>query len=90
MKHPDFIEGYDGTMKDLAHAIGNMRYDKVEEFINELEQDFLHQAINDTEHGRYKLSIKLWRIVDILRKLKTKMNEAWNICEPYMKEKSNE
>jgi hypothetical protein len=38
MKHPLEVEGYEGTLEELAEEIGKMRYDKVEEFLERLGQ----------------------------------------------------
>ena len=46
-KHPENVEGYDGTLKDLATAIGNMSYDQVALFIQALSDDILRQAHAD-------------------------------------------
>jgi|GEM_PF-2310284 len=32
-KHPDHVQGYSGTLQELAQAIGNMRYDQTEKVI---------------------------------------------------------
>ena len=56
MKHPTNIEGYSGSLEDLAKAIGSMRYDKVYEFLNYLMEDIENQARNDAKKNRLKLS----------------------------------
>jgi hypothetical protein len=85
MKHPNKLEGYNGTLEDLAKAIGNMSYDKTAEFIEDLAKDIGRQANEDCKKGRIKLSSKLYRTAKKLYQSKKSMEDVWKICEPYMK-----
>jgi len=85
MNHPDKVESYNGTLEDLAKAIGNMSYDKTAEFIEKLADDIERQADEDYKRGRIKLASKLYKTIYELRKAKKEMNLAWKICQPYMK-----
>ena len=88
MNHPNKIENYDGTLEDLAKAIGNLSYDKTAEFIEKLADDIERQADADYERGRIKLAKRLYKTADNLYKSKKEMDFAWKICEPYMKDNS--
>ncbi|MEI7620725.1 MAG: hypothetical protein WCJ57_04125, partial [Candidatus Falkowbacteria bacterium] len=55
-KHPSEVAGYDGSLDQLAQAIGNMTYDQVALFLNLLSQDIKRQADADSDRGREKLS----------------------------------
>ena len=87
-KHPENVEGYDGTLKDLATAIGNMSYDQVALFIQALSDDILRQAHADLGRGRSKLAESLYATAESLNKAKEEMDKVWEICEPYMKDKN--
>jgi len=88
MKHLDYVEGFEGTLKDLASKVGKMRYDRVEQFLEALAADIESQADADKERGRSQLSEVLYRTAENLRQGKTDMAKAWKICKPYMKSDS--
>lgn len=86
MKHPDKVEKYNGTLEELAKAVGNMKYDKTAEFIERLADELLRQAKGDYEKGRTKLAYRLRKTATRLYNSKKDMDKVWEICEPYMKE----
>lgn len=47
MKHPRNVEGYNGSLEELAKAIGNMSYDQVAIFLEKLAEDLNNQAEAD-------------------------------------------
>ncbi len=47
MKHPKNVQGYAGSIEDLAKAIGNMTYDQTADFIEKLSKDIERQADGD-------------------------------------------
>lgn len=84
-RHPKEVVGYDGSLKDLAQAIGQMSYDQVAVFIGELALDIKTQAEADlTLRKRKKLAKELFEAVDLLSQAQAKINSAWDICKPYM------
>jgi len=86
-KHPKNVAGYNGSLQELAHATGRMRYDKVAEFIQELSDDIKSQADADLNiRGRKKLSQKLFEAAQFLDETLKAVNGAWKICKPYIKE----
>ena len=88
IRHPDKVEGWEGSLEELAKAVGNMRYDKVSEFIEALGEDIKRQAAGDKKKNKNKLAKNLIRVYNRLRNVKEEMDKAWKICEPYMKKEN--
>lgn len=86
MSHPDHVEGWNGTLEELAQAIGNMRYDTIAQFIDLLSNDIRRQSGDDWKRGRRRLSIRLNQTAHDLSLVKYGFSAAWKICEPYMDE----
>jgi hypothetical protein len=84
-KHTKFVEGFQGSLDDLAKSIGNMTHDQTAVFIEKLADDIKRQADNDLAKGRKQLANKLYQTSNELYKAKVEMDSAWKICEPYMK-----
>jgi molybdenum-dependent DNA-binding transcriptional regulator ModE len=85
-KHPRHVEGFEGSLDELAKSIGNMTYDQAALFIQKLADDIKRQADADLARGRKKLASELYATADELYQARDKMDLAWKICEPYMKE----
>jgi len=85
-KHPKNVVGFEGSLEQLAKSIGNMTYDQTALFIEKLADDIKRQADADLARGREKLATELYATANRLYKARDKMNLAWKICEPYMKE----
>lgn len=86
VKHPDYVEGWDNSLEDLAKAVGKMRYDKVAEFIHHLENELTEQGINDCSNKRMKLGYALIECSEKLYHSAIKMKRVWEICSPHMKD----
>jgi len=84
-KHPRYVEGFDGSLDELAESIGNMTYDQTSSFIEKLADDIKKQADADLKRGRKKLASELYSTANELYQARDKMDLAWKICEPYMK-----
>ena len=80
-------EGYNGSLDDLAKAVGNMRYDCTAEFIEKLADDIQRQADSDNTKGRAKLAKKLYFTAQGLYYARDILLSAWKICKPYMEDK---
>jgi len=89
MKHPIKIESFE-SLEDLAKAIGNMRYDKLAEFVEKLSDDLEKQAEADRKKDRIKLSNELYAAALRLRPVYDRIYEAWRISEPYMRDTEQE
>jgi hypothetical protein len=85
-KHPRSVEGFEGSLEELARSIGNMTYDQVSYFIEKFADDIKRQADADLKRGREKLALELYATATKLYEARDKMNLAWKICEPYMKD----
>lgn len=85
-KHPRYVENFDGSLDELAKSVGNMTYDQTALFIEKLADDMKRQADADLSRGRNKLASELYATADKLYQARDRMDLAWKICEPYMKD----
>lgn len=85
-KHPRRVVGFEGSLDDLAKSVGNMTYDQTSSFIEKLADDIKRQADADLARGRKKLASELYATADELYQARDRMDVAWKICEPYMKD----
>ncbi|MFA6338475.1 MAG: hypothetical protein WCW87_00215 [Candidatus Paceibacterota bacterium] len=85
-KHPIKVEGFDGTLEELAQKVGRMRYDKVAEFFGHLEREIERQSEGDLKRGRVQLSELLKKGAMKLIDLKKHFEKIMKLCEPYMKD----
>ena len=86
MKHFEYALGFPGSLEALATSVGNMRYDKVAEFLTLLADDFKRQADDDLKRGRPKLAKRLYETANQIYLARDEMLLTWKICEPYMKD----
>lgn len=86
MKHPTAVEGYEGSLEELAEAVGRMRYDKIVEVLKYLADDMARQAKGDESAGHPKLAILLREHAAQLNIAKEQMKKIWKLCAPYMKD----
>ena len=78
-KHPSRVEGYDGTLEELAKAIGNMNYNQTFLFIEKLADDIKKQADADYARGRKKLASQLYATANKLYEAR----EKWMLSERF-------
>lgn len=83
-KHPANVIGYNGSLPELASAIGNMSYDKLAIFIEELSEDIKKQSEADLKKGHPQLSKKLLAASKKLLEAKKEIDSAWKISKPFM------
>lgn len=83
MKHPDHVVGWDGSIDDLAAAVGQMRYDHVAAFIGALADDLQRQGHHDHRAGRHLLAIRLAAAAGHLIAAERDVARAWNLSEPH-------
>lgn len=86
-KHPTGVEGWSGTLEELAQAIGKMRYDKVAEFVGHFARHTESEAKKDTADGKVRLPDKLFSASKYLYLAQVGYDQAWEICKPYMEDK---
>lgn len=84
MKHPRNVEGYNGSLEELAKAIGNMSYDQVAIFLEKLAEDLNNQAEADKKRKRINLSTELLKASFSVKESALSINNAWQICKPFM------
>jgi hypothetical protein len=63
-----------------------MTYDETSSFIEKLADDITRQADADVGRDRPKLASELYATANNLYLAKDKMNSAWEICKPYLKD----
>ena len=83
-KHLRYIEGYSGTLEELAQAIGNMTYDETACFIEKFANDIKRQADKDLANKKPQLASQLYAAANNMYKAKKELDIAWNICKKYM------
>ena len=90
MKHPLKVEGFDGSLDDLAKAIGKMRFDSIDDFLRCLAEDLHKQADDDNEAGRIQLANSLYSAALNVYSARDKIAKAWKISKPYMQDTEQE
>jgi hypothetical protein len=84
--HPTTVEGFDGTMEELAEKVARLRYDSLRDFLRLLSHEVRTDAEKDSLAGRRKLGNSLFRIMLSLKRAEEATEEAWRISSPYMEE----
>ena len=88
-KHPTRITGY--PLEELAEKVGDLRYDKLQEFLEFLSAKILKDAEADRLRQRLKLSKNLQSLGENIQTASLHAKEAWKICQPYeLKQADNE
>ncbi len=87
MKHPSHVEGFEGTLEELAKRIGNMKYDAVRDFVDAIAKDIRRQADGDSWGNRPRLAKQHYETAAYLESARDALGAAWTICEQYMNEK---
>lgn len=87
MKHPITIEKYNGTIKELARDIANLRYDSLEEFLKWLNYEIYVDSEKDKQRGKIQLGKLLRNCSDNISESRLHIIHAWKICKKYMEEK---
>lgn len=54
--HPVTVDGFQGSIKELAKKVANLRYDAMSLFLEELEKDLRRQQEGDVQRGYVKLA----------------------------------
>ena len=87
LKHPLSVEGYNGSLEDLAKAVRKMRYDQFAEFLGYLAAYIKSEGDQDAADGKTKLPIRLYAASEHLYDAQEEIDSAWKICKPYMEDK---
>lgn len=84
-KHPVAVEGFDGTLKELAEQVCRLRYDHVAAFFYYCSEELNSQANADMKRERKHLAILLTSAWGITRALMLHMEKVFRFCAPHMK-----
>lgn len=84
VKHPRCVEGYNGTLDQLAEEIVNLSYNQYALLMGMISENTKRDAGKNLANNKNKLSPRLYVAADYLYKVKDEMDGAWKICEPYM------
>lgn len=85
-KHTKQVKDIDLDNKELAIRIGDLYYDSLSEFLQDLSQKLHEDGIADKNRGRKKLSDSLFQASEDIKKASESIDVAWDICEPYVKQ----
>lgn len=84
MPHETTVTRYAGTLPELAEELGDLRYDALAAFLQELSAKMGRDGDADAGRGRERLAASLHacagRLADAARDTET----AWRIAEPFM------
>ena len=84
-KHPVIVEGFNGTLEELAQSIFRMRYDEVVNFLAYAQKELNRQSKGDEAMGRVKLSLLLFKAQLKTEELKKIMDKIFALCKPFMR-----
>ena len=88
-KHPTTVEGFGGSIEDLAAAVAKMRYDIIGVFLRALVKEFRSQAKGDAKAGNSQLSHLLTGLVLMLEYVVGQMDKIWKLCKKHMSIEAN-
>jgi hypothetical protein len=86
MRHSLTVDGFDGTLKELATEIANLRYDSMAKLLSYILFDLERQSSNDKIIGRSKLSDIINKSCLHISQAIGCVQEAWVLSEPRIKE----
>jgi hypothetical protein len=86
MVHLKHIQGYNGSFLQLVEEFGNLRYDRLAEFLGNLAAKLNNDAKHDESRGRIQLARALRSSSEQLAAAAVCVQETWRICAPYMTE----
>lgn len=83
-KHKKEVEGYNGSIKDLARDVADLHYESLSEFLLELGFCLNEDARADEGRGRPKLASNLKEGAQHITRGHLNIEKAWEISKPYM------
>ena len=86
MEHKDYIEGYEGSLEDLANAVKDLKYSSLGDFLGYLENGIRKDADADSDRERPQLARRLYRTSESLGEAQHFINMAENTCKLYVSE----
>lgn len=85
-KHPVKVEGFDGSLEDLAKLVCRLRYDKASSFFEACAEELSRQARADARRTRMKLAHALHGASKCMLGVQFGVTKAFNISAPFMRE----
>jgi hypothetical protein len=76
--------GEEITPEDLADRLGDLRYDALADYLAALAEKLQRDSRSDGGRGRGKLATYLLGASVSLSRAVESIEDAWDICEPYM------
>lgn len=84
MSHPTALDAYDGTLKELAHDVANLRYDALQEFLDALRHQLVSDGGKDFKRGRRRLAEDLRLAAGAVAGASISIGDAWTICKDHV------
>jgi RimJ/RimL family protein N-acetyltransferase len=84
MPHDTTVTRYAGTLSELANDLGDLRYDALTTFLQDLSAKLERDGRADSERGRKKLAASLQSCAAHLEGAAREMETAWRIAAPFM------
>ena len=85
-KHTEQPKDIELSHQEIAQRMGDLYYDSLADFLNELSQKIKQDAEADNQRNRLKLSEELYASADLLASAAEHIQNAWEICEPFVRE----
>jgi hypothetical protein len=83
-KHKKEVEGYQGSLQELAEDLGDLHYESLAEFLGHLSEKLEKDSIADMKRNRMKLAGSLHHAADDIHSACIGIERAWKISKPYM------
>lgn len=83
-KHPTEIDGWESSLPELAAAVHQMRYDRVEEFHRYSAAELTRQAAGDWAKEHMQLASLLEAAARAEVEQEVRFSQIWELCKPYM------
>jgi hypothetical protein len=84
MVHREDIEGYAGSLADLAGEVGDLRYDALAGFLRALADKLAADGAADAGRGRPRLAAALRNGATGLAAAAAAIDRAWTISAPHI------
>lgn len=86
MKHPAQVDGFDGSLADLARKLSDLRYDALAEFLRALATRIAIDSDADANRNRPRLAEELSQSAEAIAAAAGAIARAWRICAPHMQQ----
>jgi hypothetical protein len=83
------VEGFKGSLKELAVEISNMRYDSIAKLFSYILLELERKSARDQMFGKTKLSDAVNKSCMHINRAILYVQEASDICEPFIDGKDN-